>query len=283
MSERKNTIKLHGGQHANYLYVVRDSLNRVQDYAVGRPVECPAWDTNTQFRIDFINDLIAGNVNIGNEPPSGWVVYKLKNGGSTLIPAGTFIGHRAEFIDYAVGDNTGYKWYIYPMTESKMGNPIVTEEIVTDFDKWTLFVVDTTTTENTFTLKEVYYFDLNLEDITLTNNTEVSVITTFSKYMRLQKNPTNCLSGTLTSLVGYVDCATGKYVDTFEATDAVFRLSTSTNTKFLRDLQGRFICVDISAPVTMTQTLAGMQSVNKVSLSWTEVADASMAMVVDSI
>lgn len=280
MATRKSTIRIYGGQTCSYLYVSKNDLNDAQQQAFSQIGVCPTWDTNTQFRIAFDEGLISGNANTGDGPPTVWEISKQKNGSAELERAGFVNGGEHSFMDYAVCNGAEYRYYIYPSSEYTIGAPIMTDTIKTDFEAWTLFVAEETEHDNMFTVSDIYYFDLNFEDVSLQNNTGVQQITTFSQYQRIRRDNVNCLSGSLVSLVGHIDCNTGRYEQTNDMSDAFFKLSTDTRDKFLRDIEGRFMQIEVSSQITMRQLLTASGVCNTKTLQWTEVESAKNKMVI---
>ena len=77
-------------------------LNAIQLALINSDTECPDWDLNTQFRIDFSADLVAGNASFGNEPPDQYSIYRQELGASTLELVASIDGDKSGFTDYTV-------------------------------------------------------------------------------------------------------------------------------------------------------------------------------------
>ncbi len=271
----KGTITLHGGQTCNYLFAVENTLTDADRDAALAGQACPVWGTDTRFRIDFTNGLIAGNESTGNEPPTQWRIYRQRKGDATLVLAGVVEGSRLSLTDYAVAAETAYRYHIQPVAASYIGMPIITEYMTTTFDGWTLMVVDGDAAANEFTIGEIYLFDLNPADTSIQNNTTVAKLVNFTPYLRLQRNATNCWSGTLSALLGRIRCdGDGGYFEDVDMGEAAKSLSTETRPMFLRDPNGRLMRVGVSSAVTLSQTQRSAAGGQMKQLEFTEIGPA---------
>jgi len=291
MSNVQNaTITLYGSQDTVYLYTTEGALNDNQKSANEQLGVCPEWDVNTLFSIDFNTYLAAGNIGDDTATIDGWSIYRQKGGEQTFLELVAVDGDKRSFTDYSVVNNTPYRYYIYPSIGGTLSSPMETDPITTDFDCWTLFLVNPTDDDNVFLLSKAYDFKLNFEPPTITNNTGANVITTFSRYQRVRKNTVNCMSGSLASLLGYYDPSAIKpedpkssaYVETADTLDEIFALSANIeHRKFLRDLQGRLMEVEITGAITAQQQNYNGHIVSSGQVNWTEIADASNVIILD--
>ena len=248
----------------------------------------PSWDIDTQFRVSFTNPdnpLIAGNAMSGDNPPTQYDIYRNKQG-EDLVLAGTVAAEKLVFTDYAVCNNTEYTYSIYPSSDSEyVGSAIVSHKpFKTDWRAWYLIVCDQYGTENSFIAKEIYAFEFDLRDIQMTNNTNVNRIVTFSRYPRVQKDLVNAWSGTLSALLGRIDCSgTQQYFETADMTDAVRELSTDIRPKFLRDMEGHLYRVEVCSPISINQSYYLNGNRTEKSLEWVEIAPLNNAKITGNI
>ena len=280
MASRASIIKLYPNATFFYVYCLEDEMNADQLASINANMDCPTWDTNTQFRINFDNSLLAGNASFGDDPPTQYAIYRQEEGESSLKLVATIPGNRKGFTDYSVKNNHNYRYYIYPASTAMIGSPFVTDYITYQKQYWELLIVNDTVNDNVYTLDSIYRFELNPEDITLQNNTEINKIRTFSKYMRLQKDNVNCWSGTLTALAGMFNCATNVYEEDIEMLDAIQTLSTDPRNKFLRDIAGHLYQIDISSPITFNQKVFSNGTLTSKQLEWTEIGSSELSQIV---
>ena len=280
MAARASIIKLYPTAKFFYAYSLDSELNTAQLATIASNMDCPTWDTNTNFRIDFANDLVAGNASSGDDPPTQYDIYRQEEGASALKLVATIPGSKRSFTDYSVVNNKRYRYYIYPSSSAMIGAPFVTDYASYSTYHWELLLVNPTDDENVYTLDSIYKFEFNPADVTMQNNTESNKIRTFSRYMRVQKDGVNCWTGTLSALAGIYDCDTSEYEENVEILDAIQELSTDPRHKFLRDYVGHLYEIDVSSPIEFSQKVMSVGSVTTKKLEWTEIASAELAQIV---
>ncbi len=280
MAIRESIVKIYGGQLCDYGFYVTGDLTATQLATFQANDECPDWDSSTEFKIDFLNGLVAGNASFGDNPPTEYKIYRKIAGEASLVLAATIDGTKESFTDYAVANDTTYSYYIYPSDDESLGTPIETQSITTAFKSWQLLVVDDTDEDGVYTLSQIYKFDFNPDDVQLQNNTTVNKLRNFTNYLKLQRDSTNCWTGTLSSLTGVYDCATHQYSESLTMFDAVKTLSTDLRKKFLRDFDGHLYEIDVSSPIEMSQKVFANGRMTTKKLEWTEIGDASSVQIV---
>ena len=280
MATRKSIIKLYPKANFFYAYCLDGELNSTQLATVNNTMECPTWDTNTEFRIDFTNDLVSGNSSSGDDPPTQYTIYRQEEGSSLLKMVATIPGSKRSFTDYSVKNSKRYRYYIYPSSTTMIGSPFVTDYIAYSAYYWELLLVNSTEDENVYTLDSIYKFEFNPADVVMQNNTESNKIRTFSRYLRVQKDGVNCWTGTLSALAGIYNCTTSEYEENAELLDAIQALSTDPRRKFLRDYVGHLYEIDVSSPIEFSQKVMSVGSVTTKKLEWTEIASAELAQIV---
>ena len=280
MADRKSTISLLGGATYAYAYAVSGDLNSTQSGAITDNLACPGWDTNTQFRIDFLNSLVAGNASFGNEPPTEYKVYRVDTSDDTSVLAATLDGEKRSFTDYAVQSGKTYKYQIAPSDTLKIGSPIETASIPYQVQSWELLVVDDTDETNVYTLSAIYKFEYNAEDVSLQNNTTVNKLRGFTPYMKLQRDSINCWTGSLASLAGVYDCSTRRYTENITLLDAIKSLSTDIRKKFLRDFDGHLYEIDVSSAIELSQRVFANGRMTTKKLEWTEIGTSDGVQIV---
>ena len=280
MAARASIIKLYPTAKFFYAYSLDSELNGAQLASITSAMDCPTWDTNTSFRIDFSNALVSGNASSGDDPPTQYDIYRQEEGSGSLKLVATIPGSKRSFTDHSVANHKSYRYYIYPSNNTMIGAPFVTGYASYSTLYWELLLVNSTDDENVYTLDSIYKFEFNPADVTMQNNTEANKIRTFSRYLRVQKDGVNCLTGTLSALVGIYDCDTLEYEETVSMLDAIQGLSADPRRKFLRDYAGHLYEIDVSSPIEFSQKIASVGSVTTKKLEWTEVGDGELAQIV---
>ena len=89
----------------------------------------------------------------------------------------------------------------------------------------------------------------------------------------MQIDPANYQEGTLGSLIGVIDKKTGKYRDSIALRDAIYGLSTTMNTLFLKNRKGDLMEIRTSGPVGMETWDGSAAQAQTVSLPWVQVGN----------
>lgn len=125
------------------------------------------------------------------------------------------------------------------------------------------------TSMNVFRVLNTWKFGNNIESGSISNNNTPTWLTNFTPYRLKQMTSRTGKSGTLKALLG--NTKNQKYSDTVALMESLFRISTSDNTLFLKDMKGNLYMVSISAPITQTiETKSKIQQVT-VSVPWEEI------------
>jgi hypothetical protein len=192
-------------------------------------------------------------------------------------------GSETNFIDYVVKNHKTYEYYYYAVTENIVGTAIHSDRIVTNWTNWCLFSVDTTDYPNAYIMHEAIVLDIDIVNSPMQNNTQVQVMHNFTKYPKYHEAPFNYYSGTISALIGHVDCATGKYTDSIDLEERIKAMSTDGRRKFLKDRKGHLWEVQINAPTSMQVRDTFIDQPYDTTLSWSEIGDASGLMITNKV
>jgi hypothetical protein len=122
-----------------------------------------------------------------------------------------------------------------------------------------------------------YRFGKNLTSGSITNNNQPGVFKNFTPYPTVMIAPQNYQSGTLQSLIGVIN--NGEYSDTINLRDAIYELSTTKNTLFLKNRKGDLLKIRPTDSITMETMDNTRAQAQTVSFPWAEVGDASDAVI----
>ena len=123
-------------------------------------------------------------------------------------------------------------------------------------------------------VRSEYIFKYGVETGTVSNNNSPSLQTNFTRYPTRQ--PINSLYKTGT-LKGYIGTVSGNrvYSDSVSLQNAIYEISTSTLTKFLKTRKGETIMVECSSPIQMQTGDNMVQQPLVATIDWVEVGDCS--------
>lgn len=285
-----NKIIIGGNQICDYLYMTKSQVDQSQfRYIDAEPDE---WNSDTRLLAKFNeDDMSAGNSSLTNNI-KGYEIRRKSGDNLYTEYVGTVKESSGEsnpqkyIIDYMVKNNTEYSYYLYPATtHSDNGillSPSITSEVKTDWEYWSLLVVDESGEDNVFYLNKMFKFELNLSTDPMSNNAVVSVLQNFTKYPTVQYGTSNYWSGGLSALCGYVSCSDGSYIQTPNMIDELKKLTSDTRRKFLKDIDGNVWEVKITSPVSITSEDSLLQSVKTAKISWTEVGEVSGISIINN-
>lgn len=222
--------------------------------------------------------------NAGNYPESlqnGTTIqiYRESGNSSALEYAGkTVVGGGNQILDYAARSQQGpYKYYMYVLSSEKYINvPSISNEVNPCFWDWVVLSC-TEKSDGSFAVQSSYRFGKNLTSGSITNNNQPGVFKNFTPYPTVMIAPQNYQSGTLQSLIGVIN--NGEYSDTINLRDAIYELSTTKNTLFLKNRKGDLLKIRPTDSITMETMDNTRAQAQTVSFPWAEVGDASDAVI----
>lgn len=142
--------------------------------------------------------------------------------------------------------------------------------------RWTVIEADGSD-EDGYTVTAEYQFSANVTGGAVGNNNAPSVLQNFTRYPLVQRSPWNYKSGTLTGLIGRASA--GEYRnDTVSLRDAIYALSTSGNTLFLKNRKGDLWKIAISGEITMETGDNSILQPQTAAIPWVEIGSAERAM-----
>jgi hypothetical protein len=128
------------------------------------------------------------------------------------------------------------------------------------------------TDPNLYHVVRSWRFGNNISAGSVSNNNTPSFLTNFTPYRLRQPVSLKGKSGTLQALLG--NTVKGNYNDYAEEMEALFGLSTTSNTLFLKDMKGNLYMVHTAAPIVQTINTATDKQEVTISIPWEEVGDA---------
>lgn len=228
-----------------------------------------AYDCSSSVYVRWNVTAISGTPTV-----IGWAVYRMKTTDSTMkhiIDTGV---DETEIYDYSIpSTDDKYRYIVYPIgATTYLSNALVSEEISPTFWKWSVLETEFSA-DGYYEVINEYVFDKNLSTSAISNGNSPSIASNFTKYPTVQLSSQNYKSGSLESYIGTI--TNGKYSDTIKQRDAIFELSTTTHTLFLKNRKGDVILIRPSESISMTTDDATYAQAQTVSFSWVEIGDAS--------
>ena len=124
-----------------------------------------------------------------------------------------------------------------------------------------------------------YVFKYGVETGAVSNNNSPTMQTNFTPYPNRQPISSLYKTGKLTGYIGKVD-KWNRYSDSVSLQNAIYDISVSTLTKFLKSRKGDVIMADTSGAIQMQTEDRTTQQALKATVDWAEVGDASQVSIV---
>lgn len=279
------SLTLGGVQTCDYLWVTGEVLEAsVLDQILNQDGWTPgAFSGNTLFQTDFAGGgLQAGNLAFSGTL-TGFAIYRYHEGEATLEPvAQTPLSERAILDCKAVSQET-YRYYMFGLGQTADGqeviatNAMISDAVTPIFWDWTVLQC-TTDADGGYHPAAIFRFSLNVASGEISNNNSPGVLGNFTRYPTVQSSPSDYRSGTLSAAIGHV-LANGEYTDTNEVRDAVYALSTTQDTLFLKDRRGDLWQIRAGGAISMSTMDGSRQQVQTVTLPWVEIGSADGARI----
>lgn len=270
-------ILLRGVQHCRF----------IQTFDASTPTAVDTWLSQGNSLVDYVaardattmmmtkwhlGDLTL-QAGILDTDPTGITAQIYRQSGGVLHNVTTVPITFDEVYDYAAGNQTaGLKYYAFPKGQNGQEYaPLISNEVSLCFWNWTLLSC-VEEEDNVYRVEQEFHFGKNLSTAAISNNNAPSLWSNFTRYPTVQRAPQNYQSGSLTSLIGVV--SDGEYTDTIAARNAIWALSTTSNTLFLKNRKGDVLMVAISGAITMQTGDNTPQQTQTATIPWVEIGSA---------
>lgn len=236
----------------------------------------PIWDSETIALADFNSNESASNYDGENVDFSTYKIYRKDKNKDSLKYIATVNADIKKIKDYTNHSNNECTYLIYPINLSnQMGTVIETKELSTSFDYWTIAGTIQTDDKNTFIVdkENIWNFWLSPEISSISQVTQKNRKTGFSRYPKIKHSDVNYASGTLSFLLGELDCTQSKYTnDTVEKKNKWIEFANTPTPKVLTDPKGECMIVDIT-PIESNVDFNLIQTPTTIKFEFTEIAD----------
>lgn len=280
------SLTLGGVQSCDYLWVTGETLSQsmietITDHNTDwKPGE---FSGNTMFQTNFAGgSLQAGNMQFASTL-TGFAIYRYHEGEDTLeLVAQTSASQRSLWDCKALSQET-YRYYIFGLMQTEDGkepvaaNALVSKAVTPIFWDWTVLRC-TKDAGGAYHPAEIFRFSLNVSSGEIGNNNSPGILDNFSRYPTVQSSPSNYCSGTLSAAIGHV-LASGEYKDTNAVRNAVYALSTTQDTLFLKNRRGDLWQIRAGGAISMSTMDGSRQQVQTVTLPWVEIGSVDQTRI----
>ena len=275
--ENIRSLELDGKQECDYLMVSDGALSTATRSKLLSDMTYHPVDQDAQFYADFNGSTNGGGV--AGTQFTALSIYRLEEGESVLRHIANVLPEDGSVIvDASAVNGRKYTYYAFGVgADTFVTSALISNSV--DLCLWDWAVLSCTADENgVYHVEELFLFGKNLVSGGVTNNNAPQILQNFTRYPTIQPAPQNYRSGTLQSLIGTItDC---RYSDTREVRDAIWALSTTANTLFLKNRKGDLLRIRTAGAVEMDTGDNSPLQPQTVSLPWVEIGSAEDAQIV---
>nr|DAH29194.1 MAG TPA: Fibronectin type III domain-containing protein, glycosyl hydrolase, 7-fold beta-propeller [Caudoviricetes sp.] len=270
-------LELDGVQSCDYLFVSNGKLSEETINKILTDGSYHPNDLASRFFADFDGSANGGGV--GDTKIFSFAIYRKTEGSAVLEHVlDTDSAYGDVLFDCGAATGKNYTYYAYGIGGDKYSSSaLISNEITPCFWDWTILSC-TQDAKGIYHAQEIFRFGKNLVSGAVSNNNAPQVMLNFTPYPTIQAAPQNYRSGTLQSLIGTI--MEGTYSDTPELKKAVYGLSVTQRTLFLKNRKGELMKIRISGPVTMETMDDAVCQAQTVSIPWAEVGSAENVQIV---
>ena len=269
-----NTIHTFSGLLNGNTYYADCSVENQDGYVVAT--------TPTSFAVTYSADTYTGVVMatvlptvdavrvdwVINEDVSGvdhFDLYRLKSGDSRAQFVCRVDSDIFSVLDFMCGNNTEYKYLVYPITSTLISSSIESEVFTMSF--WNWCIISYQNPNLPFT---VFQFDIDLTSGTKSNEVDFFSFKTFLPYDKISYGKRNFLKWNLNCLIGYIDPITNEYVDTVDYYKQLQEVINDGYDKIIKDRKGNiYVCATSQINPTTNDILA--EQIQRVEINCQEV------------
>ena len=266
-------ITLNGPQKCDWIALYKGAAADADVAAAMAGTFIPVNENGWYFVSNFDNGTLnGGNLGQTDDPLTGLSLYRQQGEQERLEHLIDLPLRVGQVFDYGAASQQGpYVYDLFPTgPETYIADPIVSNPANPCFWNWTVLSC-AARTDGGWVVEQEFSFGKNLVSGSITNGNSPQVLKNFTQYPTVQIDPANYQEGTLGSLIGVIDKKTGKYRDSIALRDAIYGLSTTTNTLFLKNRKGDLMEIRTSGPVGMETWDGSAAQAQTVSLPWVQV------------
>lgn len=278
------SLEIQGEQTCNYVAVVGGDGDNMVPY-VSIPGTELSWNNGDIYSVELLANFTSGiDGGTASSTGKGFRIYRRTTGSVQNFELATLPSTTLSLRDYGIKSNKSYiyDFYVYDANGAFMGvRSTEATPLQRQFKRFSLLSAQYNESDNCYHVVKEYQFSCNIQDMTVSNNSNKSYVQNFTPYPTVFQSTANYASGTLQALIGFVDPKAYKYWDSAQLMDELNALSTTTNTLFLKDMKGHLWMVNVGT-VQMTTTQKTREMQVTISLPWTEIGDASDVSIIQT-
>lgn len=187
--------------------------------------------------------------------------------------------HSAYFDDYTASNNKSYQYIAVPYCDNTVGESLTSDVIDITYIGWTITAITNTNTEIdnklVYSIGDTWKIIGEIDNVTVTQNTDKTLHVNSAKYPVLSEGDTNYMSGSLSAMIGYIDCDNKTWVDNIDIINAWRKFITQHCQFILKSQKGDVWAVNITESPTTEYDESHYKVLTTISFSWVEFSETS--------
>ena len=208
-------------------------------------------------------------------------VYRKEDGVPYLKQVASVSSTVTEIVDYSVASQKTASYVVIGVNGTTPVSIAESKKITPVFWDYSILLCYTGE-DGRYHVNSEYRFGLGVETGAVSNNNEPTLQTNFTKYPNRQPISTLYKTGSVKGYIGSADGMNQYSNDTVSLQDAIFAISQSNMTKFLKTRKGEVLMVDTSSSINMQVTDASPIQPLTATINWVEVGDANNLSILSS-
>lgn len=179
---------------------------------------------------------------------------------------------KQSFDDFKTQNTKEYKYMIVPFK----GNIVKTDSVIIDDLDWIIAKITLSENSNffnriyTISAGDIWKFSAEVEDTTIVQNTNKTLHVGSAQYPLISHSDTQYMSGTLTAMLGHMNCETSEFVDNIELITAWRKFITRDTEYLLKSPKGDIWLVGITDSPSTSYDESSVDILTKFTFSWAE-------------
>ena len=244
-----------------------------------------SYTTDTGSQATISGPIVSfSNTNAQNIPTpqyipgiTGLSIYRYLQGELALQHVYDLATGATSILDYFAPSQTRVSYLL--VAHSNVGDLFLqTNDFVPTFWFYSVLLCDTDSNGNYHVSRE-YIFKYGVETGAISNNNGPTIQKNFTPYPNRQPISSLYKTGKLSGYIGKTNNL-NQYSDTISLQNAIFEISTSSLTKFIKSRKGDILMADTAAPIQMQTEDNTTEQALKATIDWVEVGDADQVSIV---
>ena len=245
-----STLKVYGNCDINYVWSKKATLTATDISSLTeKGIYSPSWDNTTVALATFMNTLNASNI---SETVYGYLIHRQRLDEDVRYKVAEVDSTITNIKDFNIGSRANYQYFITPIYMKNgnkiLGEPILTDNIETNFDSWSIISLTPTNEENSYIVDtdNIWNFYVYVEGGTFSINDDKSITSGLGKFPKTYVGETDYLTGNVKCLIGNVDCEIDYQNDDINKLRQWRKFCNNGKLKLLRDIKGHIIPCEIT-------------------------------------